>query len=108
MRKLVNRLYKDDVQDGLQDCLDAGMEISRHVQKIRSRGSGASILKCISFMKDYPVDNVLLTCLGPFTRRASCKDVDSTGLAPFAPIRHDGSTCGKVMEKAYLLILVFK
>ena len=65
MRNLVNRLYKDDVQDGLQECLDAGMETSRHVQKIRSRGSGASILKCISFMKDIPLTMSFLPALAP-------------------------------------------
>ena len=53
-------------------------------------------------------DSVLLTRLGPFTGRSSCKDVDSTGLSPFAFIRHDGSTCGKVVEEAYLFILIFE
>ena len=43
IKKSVERVYRNDVQDGLQDCLDARMEISRHLQKIGSRGSGASI-----------------------------------------------------------------
>ena len=59
-------------------------------------------------MENGSVDGVLLTWLGPFARRSSCKDVDSTGSAPFASIRHDGSTSGKVMEEAYLVILVLK
>lgn len=59
-------------------------------------------------MENGSVDVALLTCLGPFIRRSSCNDVDSTRSAPFASIRHDGSTCGKVMDEAYLVILVLK
>ena len=59
-------------------------------------------------MEDDSIVNFCLTCLGPFTRGSSCKDVDSAGLASFASIRHDGSTYRKVMEEAYLVRLVFK
>lgn len=59
-------------------------------------------------MENGSVDGVFLTCLGPVTRRSSCKDVDRTGSAPFAPISDDGRFCGKVMEEAYLVILVLK
>ena len=59
-------------------------------------------------MEDVFVENTLLTCLSPLTRRSSRKDVDSAGLASLAPISHDGSTCRKVMEEANLVILVFK
>ena len=54
------------------------------------------------------VDGFLLTCLGPVTRRSSCKDVDRTGSPSFASVSDDRRSCGKVMEEAYLVILVLK
>ncbi len=66
------------------------------------------MLQWVSSMENGSVDVALLTSLGPFSRRSSCKDVDNTGSAPFASIRHDGSTCAKVMNEAYLVILVLE